>query len=137
MDEVTSQSGLLTGDNDRLILRVFSAEEPVREGNVIVTAGSRFPPGIVIGTVKESAADDAGFGLDTEVIAAVNPARLDYVKVIVGYSPLDAETPDLVADEEPPEEPAEETPEDVDGPGDGSDAPNPAELETTDTVETP
>ena len=62
MDEVTSQSGLLTGDNDRLILRIFRADEPVREGNVIVTAGSRFPPGIVVGTVKETAADDAGFG---------------------------------------------------------------------------
>jgi rod shape-determining protein MreC len=102
-DEVTSQTGLLAGDNDRLILRIFNAEEPVREGNVIVTAGSRFPPGIVVGTVKDTAADDAGFGLDTEVIAAINPTRLDYVKVIVGYSPLDAE-------DEEPSEPAVEEP---------------------------
>jgi rod shape-determining protein MreC len=137
MDEVTSQSGLLTGDNNRLILRVFNAEEPVREGNVIVTAGSRFPPGIVIGTVKETAADDAGFGLDTEVIAAINPARLDFVKVIVGYSPLDAETPDLVADEEPLEEPAEEAPEDAETPGEEGDVPDPAEAETTGNAETP
>ena len=106
-DEVTSQSGLLSGDNDTLILRVFNAEEPVREGNVIVTAGSRFPPGIVVGMVKETAADDAGFGLDTEVMAAINPTQLDYVKIIVGYSPLD------IGDDEPAE-PAAEEPTDQD-----------------------
>lgn len=116
-DEVTSQTGLLTGDNDTLILRIFNAEEPVREGSVIVTAGSRFPPGIIVGTVSETAADDAGFGLDTEVTAAINPTRLDYVKVIVGYSPLDNE------DEEPEEaeEPAAVEPSDD---ASGDDEPN-------------
>jgi rod shape-determining protein MreC len=111
-DEVTSQTGLLTGDTDRLILRIFNAEEPVREGNVIVTAGSRFPPGIVVGTVKETAADGAGFGLDTEVVAAINPARLDYVKVIVGYSPLDAtdeESEEPVTEEPEASEPTDDT----------------------------
>ena len=124
-DEVTSQTGLLSGDNDTLILRIFDAEEPVREGNVIVTAGSRFPPGIVVGTVKETAADDAGFGLDTEVIAAINPIRLDYVKVIVGYSPLDVEEEET---EEPVAvEPAEEEPSDA--------TPGGSEGETDTTVE--
>ncbi len=133
MDEVTSQSGLLTGDNDTLILRIFSADEPVREGNVIVTAGSRFPPGIVVGTVKETAADDAGFGLDTEVIAAINPSRLDFVKVIVGYSPLDAEDQELVEEEEPAEEPPAE-----DGSVDGEpDVLDPGDAETVDTGATP
>ncbi|MDJ0924858.1 MAG: rod shape-determining protein MreC [Acidimicrobiia bacterium] len=110
-DEVTSQSGLLTGDNDTLILRIFRADEPVREGNVVVTAGSRFPPGIVVGTVKKTAADDTGFGLDTEVEAAIDPSRLDFVKVIVGYSPLDAED-ELPVDSGPvdPGPPTGETP---------------------------
>lgn len=133
MDEVTSQSGLLTGDNDTLILRIFSADEPVREGNVIVTAGSRFPPGIVVGTVKETAADDAGFGLDTEVIAAINPSRLDFVKVIVGYSPLDAEDQELVEEEEPAEEPPAE-----DGSVDGEPGVlDPGDAETVDTGAAP
>ncbi len=103
-DEVTNQSGLLTGDNDTLILRVFTAQDPIREGSLIVTSGSRFPPGITVGTVAATAADDAGFGLDTEVISAVDPSRLNFVKVIVGYSPLDtaSEEPEL---EEAPEEP--------------------------------
>ena len=103
-DETTNQTGLITGDNDGLVLRVFGAEDPVREGNVVVTAGSRFPPGIVVGTVLNTAADDAGFGLVTDVAPAVNFTRLDYVKVIVGYSPLDSEP----EDEEPP---VEEEPE--------------------------
>jgi rod shape-determining protein MreC len=88
-DKVTNQTGIVTGDNSGLILRMFEADV-VQEGDVIVTAGSRFPAGIVVGTVKETAADDAGFGLVSEVIPAVSFARLDYVKVIVGYSPLDA-----------------------------------------------
>ena len=90
-DKVSNQTGIVTGDNTGLILRMFEADV-VREGDVIVTAGSRFPAGIVVGTVKDTAADDAGFGLDSRVVPAVDVSRLDYVKVIVGYSPLDAET---------------------------------------------
>ena len=103
-DEITNQSGLATGDTKGLILRVFGAEEPIREGNVVVTAGSRFPPGIAVGTVSETATDDAGFGLVTDIRPAVSFSRLDFVKVIVGYSPLDAEP----EEEEPP--PADDVP---------------------------
>lgn len=102
-DQVTNQTGIVTGDNTGLILRMFEADV-VREGDVIVTAGSRFPAGIVVGTVKETAADDAGFGLVSEVIPAVDVSSLDYVKVIVGYSPLDApveEETSEVPDEQP------------------------------------
>jgi rod shape-determining protein MreC len=95
-DDLTNQRGLLTGDNERLVLRIFGAQEPVREDSVVVTAGSRFPPGIVVGTVTETASDGGGAGLVANVEPAVNFATLDFVRVIVGYSPLDAE-----ADEEP------------------------------------
>jgi len=101
LDLSTSQAGLIRGDNENdLVLRVFSAEEPAREGSVIVTAGSRFPPGIAVGTISATAADDAGFGLVTTVEPAVNFSRLDYVKVIVGYSPLDATSVEEEAAEE-------------------------------------
>jgi rod shape-determining protein MreC len=106
-DEITNQTGLATGNTMGLILRVFGAEDPIREGNVVVTAGSRFPPGIAVGTVSETATDDAGFGLVTDIRPAVNFSRLDFVKVIVGYSPLDAEP----EEEEPP--PADDFP--IDG----------------------
>ncbi len=91
-DELTSETGIATGANEKnLTLRMFDADF-VRAGSVILTAGSRFPPGVVVGTVVETASDDAGFGLVAEVAPAVDLSRLDFVKVIVGYSPLDAET---------------------------------------------
>lgn len=106
-DEVTSQTGQLkgrvdslTGDTD-LILRVFEAESPAEAGSVLVTAGSRFPPGIVVGTVVEAATDAAGFGLVTSVQPAVDLTRLDYVKVIVGFSPLDEQPTEQVQSEDP------------------------------------
>lgn len=103
-DELTGQTGLLTGDNERLILRVFGADEPVQEGSVLVTSGSRFPPGIVVGTVTETVTE-SGFGLVTRVAPAVNFSRLDFVRVIVGYSPLavsedETETEDVPSTDE-------------------------------------
>jgi len=106
-DEVTSQTGQLkgrvdslTGDSD-LVLRVFEPESATRAGSVLVTAGSRFPPGIVVGTVVETATDSAGFGLVTTVQPAVDLTRLDYVKVIVGYSPLDEQPDEQTQSEDP------------------------------------
>ncbi len=132
LDQSTSQAGMVRGDNENdLVLRMFSAEEPAREGSVIVTAGSRYPAGIRVGTITETAADDAGFGLDTRVDPAVNFARLDFVKVIVGYSPLDAPS---VEEEVNAEDPAESGTEGVDGEGDqptsDTDATVPADEES-------
>jgi rod shape-determining protein MreC len=91
LDQSTSQAGIVRGDNENdLLLRMFDVDEPAREGSVVVTAGSRFPPGITVGVITQTAADDAGFGLVTGVAPSVSFSRLDYVKVIVGYSPLDA-----------------------------------------------
>jgi len=106
LDQQTSQAGTVRGNNaDPLVLLIYAADDPAREGSVIVTAGSRFPPGLTVGTIIESAADDAGFGLVTTVEPAVSFSRLDYVKVIVGYSPLDAPSAEEgIVDEDPPEE---------------------------------
>jgi rod shape-determining protein MreC len=91
IDQSTSQTGIVRGDNENdLLLRIFDAEEPARQGSVVVTSGSRFPPGLTVGTITKTASNDAGFGLVTGVAPAVTFSRLDYVKVIVGYSPLDA-----------------------------------------------
>ena len=107
LDQATSQAGMIRGDNENdLVLRMFDADEPAREGSLIVTAGSRFPPGIAVGTITETAAEGAGFTLVTRVEPAVSFSRLDYVKVIVGYSPLDAEsTAEELAEEENAEDP--------------------------------
>jgi rod shape-determining protein MreC len=106
-DEVTSQTGQLRGRVDSLtgtadlVLRVFEAESPAEAGSVLVTAGTRFPPGLVVGTVVETATDAAGFGLVTSVQPAVDLTRLDYVKVIVGFSPLDEQPADETQSEDP------------------------------------
>ncbi len=90
VDQSTSQTGIVRGDNENdLLLRIFDAEEPAHEGSVVVTSGSLFPPGIAVGTITKTAYNDAGFGLVTGVAPAVSFSRLDYVKVIVGYSPLE------------------------------------------------
>lgn len=120
LDLATSQTGIVRGNNeDPLVLRMFDAEEPARAGNVIVTAGSRFPPGITVGTIDETATDDAGFGLVTGVTPAVSFSRLDFVLVIVGYSPLNAESveEEQLADEDAGEEdqPTDEGSTDEDG----------------------
>jgi rod shape-determining protein MreC len=123
LDQSTSQAGLVRGDNQNdLVLRMFAADEPAREGSVILTAGSRFPAGIRVGTITETAADDAGFGLVTRVEPAVTFSRLDYVKVIVGYSPLDAPS---IEEELVEEETAEEVP------ADSTEAPTDEESTTT------
>ena len=91
LDQSTSQAGIIRGDNENdLVLRVFEADEPARAGSAIVTAGSRFPPGILVGTISQTATDNSEFQLVTRVAPAVTFSRLDFVKVIVGYSPLDA-----------------------------------------------
>lgn len=130
LDQSTSQAGIIRGDNEKdLVLRMFAADDPARAGSVVVTAGSRFPPGLKVGTIVETATDAAGFGLVTRVKAAVSFSRLDYVKVIVGYSPLDAPSIEQEVTEEPTEEtgepgdeeqPPDETVETTDGAGEGT-----------------
>lgn len=89
----TNETGVVTGIGDTGILRLdmFEAATPVTEGSVVVTDGSRFPPGIVVGYVAATADAEVDFVLRTDVEPAARFSKLDYVRVIVGWSPLDAE----------------------------------------------
>ncbi len=88
----TNQTGAVTGRGDELLrLDMFDASKPVREGAIVITDGSRFPPGVVVGYVNETKAADVGFTLRTTVDPSARFAELDFVKVIVGWSPLDAD----------------------------------------------
>ncbi len=89
-DTSTNETGIVEGKITELSLKMFQAETPVEEGDLVVTSGSRFPPGIPVGTVSETAVNEAGFALVTTVDPLVEVSKLDYVKVIVGWSPLDA-----------------------------------------------
>jgi rod shape-determining protein MreC len=88
----TNETGVVTGlGTGTLRLDMFDAGSPVTKGSVIVTDGSRFPPGIVVGFVAETAGAEVDFVLRTDVEPAAAFSNLDYVKVIVGWSALDAE----------------------------------------------
>ena len=88
----TNQTGVVTGRGDDILrLDMFAAEQPVREGEVVLTDGSLFPPGIVVGFADETKAADVGFVLRTTVAPAAAFSQLDFVKVVVGWSPLDAD----------------------------------------------
>lgn len=88
----TNQTGVVTGRGDALLrLDMFDATQPVSEGAVVLTDGSLFPPGIVVGFADETKAADVGFALRTTVDPAAGFSQLDFVKVVVGWSPLDAD----------------------------------------------
>jgi rod shape-determining protein MreC len=94
-DRATNETGWVSGQGTRpLKLEMFSSGEAVRAGDQIVTDGSRFPPDILVGVVLYTAESEAGFSLVTEVEPAVETSRLDFVKVLVGWSPLDTDTAD-------------------------------------------
>lgn len=87
----TNETGIVTGRGDGpLRLEMFRATEPVEAGALVVTDGSRYPPGLVVGTVTETAGAEVGFVLRTQVDPAARLSEIDYVKVIVGFSPIDA-----------------------------------------------
>jgi rod shape-determining protein MreC len=91
-DLATNETGWVEGrgqDEDPQ-LKMFNAVKPVTEGDRLVTDGTRFPPGLSVGTVVESAEAEAGFALITTVELSIRTSELDFVKVIVGWSPLDA-----------------------------------------------
>jgi cell shape-determining protein MreC len=107
----TNETGWIEGQGlDFPQLKMFNAVEPVRVGDRLFTAGGRYPPGILVGTVRTTAESEAGFALITDVIPAIELSRLDYVKVIVGWSPLDADVDDttpVTTTTEPPADPAD------------------------------
>lgn len=87
----TNETGWVEGrGQDNLQLKMFNADQAVTEGDRLVTDGTRYPPDLEVGTVIDSAEAEAGFTLDTTAEPAIDLSGIDYVKVIVGWSPLDA-----------------------------------------------
>ena len=87
----TNETGIVTGRGDGpLRLEMFRAKEAVSNGDRVITDGSRFPPGIAVGTIRTTAAAEVGFVLRTDVDPAARLSQIDYVKIIVGWSPIDS-----------------------------------------------
>ncbi len=97
----TLEIGVVDGQGDRAPrLRIFNAEQSVSEGDLLATAGTRFPPNIPVGVAIDAAESEAGFQLTTRIDPLVRFNQLDFVQVIVGYSPLDQGDFDLDLDAE-------------------------------------
>lgn len=95
----TNETGIASGRGDGpLRLEMFRANEAVYVGDLVVTDGSRFPPGLVVGTVAETADAEVGFVLRSSVEPAANLSEVDYVKVIVGFTPVDLSADDSAED---------------------------------------
>ena len=87
---VTNETGWVEGTGaSPLRLRMFNAVKAVNRGDLVVTDGTRFPPNITVGVVLLDAESEAGFQLVSVVDPAVDLSDLDFVRVIVGWSPLD------------------------------------------------
>ncbi|MCL1595619.1 MAG: rod shape-determining protein MreC [Actinomycetia bacterium] len=89
--QTTNETGIVSGrGGGPLQLEMFRAKQPVYEGALVVTDGSRFPPGIVVGNVVTTEKAEVGFVLRTDVDPAAQLSKIDFVKVILGWSPVDA-----------------------------------------------
>jgi rod shape-determining protein MreC len=88
----TNETGVVSGRGDGpLRLEMFRATRAVYQGDLVVTDGSRFPPGLVVGRIDKDGEAEVGFVLRTTVEPSARLSEVDYVKVIVGWTPLDAE----------------------------------------------
>jgi rod shape-determining protein MreC len=97
----TNETGIVTGRGDGpLRLEMFRAKEAVTGGDRVVTDGSRFPPGIAVGTVTGTTDAEVGFVLRGEVDPAARLSEIDFVKIIIGWSPIDA---GLLDGDDPPD----------------------------------
>jgi rod shape-determining protein MreC len=95
----TNETGITTGRGDGpLRLEMFRATSEVAEGDLVITDGSRFPPGLVVGRITADAAAEVGFVLRATVEPAANLSQVDYVTVLIGWTALDADLQDGVID---------------------------------------
>jgi rod shape-determining protein MreC len=87
----SNETGIVSGRGDGpLRLEMFRPLSAVYEGDLVVTDGSRFPPGIVVGLIDRTAEAEVGFVLRADVNPAARLSQIDFVKVVVGWSPIDA-----------------------------------------------
>jgi cell shape-determining protein MreC len=82
--ERTGETGILTGrGGGRLALEMLNTSAALIEGDLLVTADGRFPAGIAVARVAESAQAEVGFSLRTTATPEAELSRVDYVKVLV------------------------------------------------------
>jgi rod shape-determining protein MreC len=82
--ERTGETGVVTGrGNGPMTLEMFNTDAAILEGDLLVSADGRFPAGISVGRVLESARAQVGFSLRTSAAPTAELSRIDFVKVLV------------------------------------------------------
>jgi rod shape-determining protein MreC len=110
--ERTGETGWLTGRGGApMVLEMLNTDAAVIEGDLLVTADGRFPPGLAVARVTRPARSEVGFALRTDAEPTAALTRIDFVRVLVFTSDLpgvggvdDARIPRVV-----PVEPEERT----------------------------
>ena len=89
----TGEDGIVEGNlkyaaDGRTKLIYLDKESRVREGNLVITAGTTglFPYGLPVGNVAETGIEESGLTAYAAVIPAVDPAELDSVSVLLDFS---------------------------------------------------
>jgi rod shape-determining protein MreC len=114
----SGETGVVTGrGSGPLRLEIFNTDASLIEGDLLVTADGRFPPGISVARVDQPARAEVGFSLRTSANPTAQVTRVDFVKVLV-FTRDQADVDDLEQLEEQPVdvpvepgEPAEGEPE--------------------------
>lgn len=80
----TGETGVLTGRGGGLLsLEMLNTSAMLIEGDLLVTADGRFPAGIPVARVAETAEAEVGFSLRATAFPVAELTRVDYVKVLV------------------------------------------------------
>ena len=80
----TGETGVLTGrGGGPLSLEMFNTDAALLEGDLLVSADGRFPAGITVARVLESARAQVGFTLRTTAVPTAELSRIDFVKILV------------------------------------------------------
>jgi len=120
--ERTGEIGYLVGrGNGPMALEMINTNAVLVEGDLLVTAGSRYPAGISVARVAEAARAELGFTLRTTAIPTSEVTRVDFVEVLI-YTSDEIDIPELeeqqdVSVDVPPDqgEPTEGGPEEDPG----------------------
>jgi rod shape-determining protein MreC len=82
--ERTGETGVLTGrGSGPMVLEMFNTDAAVIEGDLLVSADGRFPPGLPVARVIRTARSEVGFSLRTEALPEAALTRIDFVRVLV------------------------------------------------------
>ncbi len=82
--ERTGETGVLRGrGSGPMTLEMFNTDAAVVAGDLLVTADGRFPAGIPVAEVLESARSEVGFALRSTASPAAQITRVDFVRILV------------------------------------------------------